>query len=223
MSEPTGILSDRQILEEYSKGNIVIFPFNPEQPKNLGNASLDITLGPHFYRKNPAYHGEHGGFVNPFCSTDVRNYWGSPQKASKIEDLFTSRTYNLPVDSEFIVLNPHETILVHSNEYVGARRGVNTLCRPRSTLGRAGISVITGGYGDVGFFSRWTLALHNNTNLIMILPVGERICQIVFFWAGETNKNYTERGQYQTSNNLEEVIRNWTPDAMLPNAPKPPK
>lgn len=215
MSSPTGILSDRQILDQKEKGNIIITPFNE---KHLKTASYDISLGPIFYRKNPQYHGENGGLLNPFKGKEVRSYWGQPQHPLKVEDSIASQTYGLPIDTEFILLNPHETILVHSAEFIGARTGVNTMCRPRSSLGRAGISVITGGYGDVGFFSRWALALHNTTNLIMILPVGSRIAQIVFFWTGETRESYTKTGQYQQTDEIEKLVKDWKPEDMLPSA-----
>lgn len=216
-----GVLSDREILDELKKDNIVISPFND---KLVGNCSVDVTLGDNYYRHSggPAMGSEsyHPStdihLMNPFLASQVCSYWGNPHLAQVVETPESSLIHHLPIGSSYILINPHETLLVHTREFIGAKKRITTMLKPRSSLGRVGISVTTGGWGDIGFTNRWTLAITNNTTVKMVLPVGERIAQIVFMWTGETVKEYIEKGQYQKTTNVEEMIRTWGPGMMLP-------
>ncbi|MCC6198695.1 hypothetical protein IT401_00545 [Candidatus Nomurabacteria bacterium] len=44
-------LSDKRILEEMKKGDLIISPFKQE---NLNTSSYDVTLGEWFFRKRPS-------------------------------------------------------------------------------------------------------------------------------------------------------------------------
>lgn len=48
------------------------------------------------------------------------------------------------------------------------------------------------------------------------LVVGERVAQIIFFKTGSVHGSYKDKGNYQTTNDLEELKRNWKPEMMLP-------
>lgn len=74
------------------------------------------------------------------------------------------------------------------------------------------------GWGDVGFFNRWTMEITNNSkNYAIPLVVNRRIAQIIFFETGPILKNnYAEKGKYQTSKNLKETKKGWKPQSMLP-------
>jgi deoxycytidine triphosphate deaminase len=52
----------------------------------------------------------------------------------------------------------------------------------------------------------------------VILIVGQKIAQVVFVSCGETNTPYSMKGSYQTTDNIDDLIANWTPEAMLPKA-----
>ena len=53
------------------------------------------------------------------------------------------------------------------------------------------------------------------------LVVGMRIAQIAFFHSGRLlSGDYTERGNYQQSDNVESLINNWSPESMLPKTRK---
>ena len=59
----------------------------------------------------------------------------------------------------------------------------------------------------------------------MVLPVGERIAQIIFHHSDNVEGSYEQgrdgvSGKYQTSSNLDELIRDWRPEQMLPRAYK---
>jgi hypothetical protein len=60
-----------------------------------------------------------------------------------------------------------------------------------------------------------------NQRHTVILPVGERIAQIVFQHTGEVDGEYSSlSGKYNTfsSNQLDKLIKNWSPEQMLPKA-----
>jgi deoxycytidine triphosphate deaminase len=50
----------------------------------------------------------------------------------------------------------------------------------------------------------------------MPLVIGRRIAQIVFHETGEVEGDYSQKGKYQTGDDLEELKRRWHPDMMLP-------
>jgi hypothetical protein len=60
----------------------------------------------------------------------------------------------------------------------------------------------------------------------VLLPVGERIAQIIFHETGEVEGNYGHgrddgfSGKYQTGSDIEQLIKNWEPSLMLPRAYK---
>ena len=91
--------------------------------------------------------------------------------------------------------------------------------RARSSIGRIGIAVCKcAGWGDIGYVNRWTMEITNFSNVIIPLPVGLRIAQIIFH---ETVRvpdidKYAKKGKYQTSDNIKEIIKNWKPEDMLP-------
>lgn len=93
----------------------------------------------------------------------------------------------------------------------------------RSTWGRNGLAVcFDAGWGDPGYVNRWTLEVYNlNQRHSIVLPVGERIAQLVFMHTGEVKGDYTTlSGKYTPSLNLNELIEQWTPEQMLPRAYK---
>jgi hypothetical protein len=55
----------------------------------------------------------------------------------------------------------------------------------------------------------------------VVLPVGERIAQLVFYETGPVDAEYKKlSGKYQpaASDDLASIIANWTPEQMLPRA-----
>ena len=74
------------------------------------------------------------------------------------------------------------------------------------------------GCGDVGYFNRWTMEITNNsTHHAVILVVGKPIAQIIFFRTGEIEGgDYHTNGNYQHSNLLYCLKKDWKPESMLP-------
>jgi dCTP deaminase len=247
MSSPsrTGILSNKEILTEIGT-RLQISPFNRE---NLQTNSYDVTIGKYYYRRGHAgtinnrnidmSDAGHGRLFRSqfFCignGEHTARYWGLKPQVDKGEtrdfganeaELITTeedaQKYGVKVGDMIIIIYPGETILGHTNEFIGGVQNITTMMKARSSSGRSCITVCAcAGLGDVGFFNRWTMEIKNHGYDPVVIVVGTRISQIVFFWCGDVldDKSYSEKGQYQKSDNLEELEREWNPSAMLPSS-----
>jgi len=214
------LLSDRAILHHLKEGSVVIHPFNRE---SLSTSSYDVTLGRYYFRESDPECGL--GVYNPYSSTHVSRVWGIPREAERHSE-WMKRTgnaalENIAEDDYIIWLKPGETILGHTNEFLGGRKSVTTMMKARSSMGRNFIEVCKcAGWGDVGYIYRWTMEITNNSRYYSIpLVVGRRIAQIVFFDSDgivSDHGSYESKGKYQTTNDLQLLIKQWKPQDMLP-------
>jgi dCTP deaminase len=180
------LLSDRRILAELEAGNIVIDPFDQQQ---LGTNSYDVRLGDWFFEPN-----RNLLTVDFTHEDDTRAFWGEPRRA----------------DDGVIAIRPGDTILCHTQEVVGGRNGFTTSMRSRSSIGRSCLSVCKcAGVGDVGYIARWTMEITNHSHAMIVLPVGLRVAQILFYEVGPTLREYA--GKYGQQSQPD-----WTPLDMLP-------
>jgi dCTP deaminase len=212
-------LSDRKILEEMKKGDIIIQPFNK---KNLATSSYDVTLGEYYFREQkPNYFLNHYNIYNK----DHTDYvWGTKairaKKAKEVFKGFSSFDWKgISPEDKVILIEPGETILAHTQEFIGGRNHITTMMKARSSLGRNFIEVCKcAGWGDVGYINRWTLEITNNSRHYAIpLVVGRRIAQIIFFETGPIlGDDYSKTGKYQTSTDLKKMEKGWRPESMLP-------
>ncbi len=211
-------LSDKKILAELKKGNIVITPFDK---RNLATSSYDVTLGEHYFREqkpdliSPIY--------NIYNKTHTDKVWGTkPHIAQKAKDVLKDIKFDfvgISPNDKIILLKPGETILAHTNEFIGGKNHITTMMKSRSSLGRNFIEVCKcAGWGDVGYINRWTMEITNNsTHHVIPLVVGRRVAQIIFFETGEIlAHDYSKLGKYQSSQNVKELKKNWDPKSMLP-------
>ena len=205
MDNSRGVLSDKNILHEKEKGNVIIDSFNEH---NLSNCSYDVTLGENYYKPNSVR------AVNPFSKKLVKEYWGKPLVAKKVTENL-AKIYDINPDQKVITISPGQTILAHTNEFIGGKNNITTMMKARSSMGRANIAVCkSGGWGDIGYINRYTMDITNFTNATVVLPVGEKIAQIIFFYTGSTDKPYN--GKYQISDDLKELKKAWKPSMMIP-------
>ncbi|MCB9819965.1 deoxycytidine triphosphate deaminase [Candidatus Nomurabacteria bacterium] len=220
-----GVYSNTEILSAVDDGTIVCVPFND---KHVSEASLDFTLGHYFYKQESKI--EPDGVYNPFDKEDVDRYFKGPLEAMPHaewckkynKELFT----NVPENHPIIVLRPGERILAHTHEFVGIRaHGGACEVKSRSSWGRNGVAVcFDAGWVDPGYINRITLEIYNlNMNESVVLPVGERIGQLIFHRTGPVEGGYASgregmSGKYQHTDNLEELIATWKPQDMLPRA-----
>lgn len=211
-------LSDRRILEEMERGDIVIHPF---ERKHLATSSFDVTLGDWFFRERQT----NRPIYNIWDESDTAEVWGVAEQALRADE---TPGLSLPIrgfrpEDKVILIAPGETILGHTNEFIGGRRRITTMMKARSSMGRNFIEVCKcAGWGDVGFFNRWTMEITNISRRHTIpLVVGRRIAQIVFFETGEIlDRNYADTGKYQSGSEVEELVANWSPSMMLPRLHK---
>ncbi len=215
-SERMAAYSDKRILEALKAGDIVIHPF---RRRNLGTASYDVTLGEWYYRESrttlPIY--------NIYNRKHVDRVWGPKphraQRASEALKGYDLRELGIRPSDRVILLEPGETILAHTEEFIGGRGHITTMMKARSSYGRSFIEVCKcAGWGDVGYINRWTMEITNNSRHYAIpLIVGRRIAQIVFFETGPIlAADYTKEGKYAATADLARLKRDWTPEQMLP-------
>lgn len=214
-------LSDRKILEYMEKGSIVIDPFNRE---HLATSSYDVSLGEYFFREQPTKH--HHFLYNIWSREHMEHVWGAnhEERAEPATVAFQKYNFNwddgnISPNDKVIILGPGETILAHTEEFIGGRNHVTTMMKARSSMGRNFIAVCKcAGWGDVGFINRWTMEITNNSQRYQIpLVVGRRIAQIVFFETGPIMaSDYGSEGKYQSGGTLEDIKRSWNPSLMLP-------
>ena len=209
----SAILSDKEILIERKKGNIVIEPFNQKQ---LGNCSYDVTLGEWFYTSK----NSNGKYLNPWNKESIDSYWGEKQKAITCTETNEEIEMKLQIGQQYIILQPGELILAHTNEFIGGQKGFTTMMKGRSTMQRCCLSICSdAGMGDIGFINRYCVELCAKSKYPIVLIVGQRIGQIVFFPTGETDMPYYKKqNSYQSYDNLEDLIKNWKPENILPIA-----
>lgn len=212
------LLSAPAIVRHIKKGTIFIDPFNP---KNLGNASYDVTLGRYYYRAHIPTDG-HAVF-NMYNEEDTARVWG--KKWFEAEPYGRADTPGIKSNNLVIWLAPHETILAHTEEFIGGRDRVNTMLKARSSTARNFISVCKdAGWGDIGYVNRWTMQIANNSPHYHIpLVVGRRIAQMIFFevepvhGAENTGAYHTKAdSKYQSTINVKKLKKEWKPSDMLP-------
>ncbi len=211
-------LSDRKILDSMQDGSIIIEPFDR---KNLATSSYDVTLGEYYY---PAQHPDHfENIYNIYDKNHVDRVWGTKaKKAKEAQEVLKRYSFDwngIRPEEKIILLAPGETILAHTNEFIGGRDHVTTMMKARSSLGRSFIEVCKcAGWGDVGYINRWTMEITNNSRHYYIpLVVGRRIAQIIFFETGPIiATDYAQTGKYQTSQSLKDLKKSWKPEMMLP-------
>jgi dCTP deaminase len=113
------LLSDKAILDHMKHDRVRIEPFSMEA---LNTSSYDVTLGKYYFREATPEAGR--GIYNPYSREMVDRVWGTPQTAERCGD-WRKRTgsvlENISDDDLIIWLKPGETILGHTNEFIGGR------------------------------------------------------------------------------------------------------
>jgi dCTP deaminase len=211
--------SDKSILEAMKQGDIIIEPFNKA---NLATSSYDLTLGEHYFREQEPNYWLY--MYNIYNKKHTDHVWGTEwQTAQPAGELFKDIPFEfgngINKDDKVILLKPGETILAHTNEFIGGRNHITTMMKARSSIGRNFIEVCKcAGWGDVGYINRWTMEITNNSRHYAIpLVAGRRIAQMIFFETGPIlGDDYSKTGKYNPSKDIEQLKKMWTPRSMLP-------
>ena len=215
----TGVYSDQEILAAIESGHIVCHPLIKE---NITGSSVDVTLGEYYYRTE---YDITSSFYNPFSQKAVSQYFGEVKKAIPHQEWAQKANHqlfsNIAPENPIIILRPGERILAHTQEFIGIKPPGTSTMQSRSTWGRNGVAVcLDAGWGDPGFINRWTMEVYNmNQHHSIVLPVGERIAQMIFYHTGPVTNSYNQRsGRYQETDDLQSLIKSWRPEMMLPKA-----
>ncbi|MBI2888792.1 MAG: hypothetical protein HYY10_02610 [Candidatus Liptonbacteria bacterium] len=214
------LLSRDQILKHMKQGTIVIEPF---EDRNLKTTSYDVTLGAWFWRER--HPGGRATIHNVYDAESTAAVWNGPFEAEAVEVVerrLNQKFKNIPRGARIVLLAPGETVLGHTQEFIGGRDICVAKMYARSSLGRNFIEVCKdAGWGDIGYINRWTMEVTNNSqNFSIPLVVGRRIGQMVFYEVApltSNTKDYaTDSGKYQASSDLNELKLTWKPETMLP-------
>lgn len=146
------VLSDIDILNEVSKGSLLIDPFKKD---NVQPASYDITLSNEFMRLRPTPN-----------EIDIED-------GVDKDDVTT-------VEREEYTLHPNEFVLATTEERFRIPDYIIGDIRGRSSIGRMGLIPHTAGWVDSGFNGQITLELYNMSSNEITIKSGMRIGQIVF-------------------------------------------
>ncbi len=213
------LLSRDQILKHMQQGTIVIDPFSEQQ---LKTTSYDVTLGEWYWRESlPAGRAT---IHNLYDEISTKSVWSGPFQAEPVAahlEKLGPQFKNIGGKEKVILLWPGETVLAHTREFIGGKDICVAKMYARSSLGRNFIEVCKdAGWGDVGYFNRWTMEMTNNSKHYTIpLVVGRRIAQMVFYEVAPVKKEIDyvgEGGKYQRSQELHELKTSWNPSMMLP-------
>lgn len=159
---------------------------------------------------------------NPLDQTDIESDWikCEAESALVVQERYGIHLKGALPDDKVILLRPHEMILAHTREFIGAGNIVTTTISGRSTSGRNLLEICSDAFsGDIGFINRWTMEIKNKAGMVAVpLFVGERYAQIIFSESGIPAKAYgrNNNSSYQKGQTIEEVIKNWRPEMMLP-------
>lgn len=222
---PHSVLNGERIKAGMEEGYILIDPYDPKRVKT---SSYDISMGEYFWTANVNHPGSK--VFNPYNPDHTKNLWKGPFRALTgrqhlTEGPFSEYLYEedftgLELDDPVVILRPGETILAHTQEFIGGVDRVTTMMKARSSMGRIFLSVCKdAGWGDVGYFNRWTMEIQNNLeDYWTLVAVGQPIAQMVFFRVNPISMgHYYQGGNYQTSGDLEVLKKTWRPENMLPN------
>ena len=219
--EERSCLSGDAITRHLNAGRIFVLPFNK---RNLGTSQYDVRLGSFYFRESLNVNASQ--IFNIYDKEDVDRVWGKTWYEAKSHENWAKEENEgvllegIHSRERIIVLEPGETILAHTVEFIGGNDNrITTKMQARSSLGRSYIEVCKcAGMGDIGFCNRWTMEITNNSRSQRIpLVVGMRVAQLVFFETeGVSGGTYRDGGKYQSNEALTDMVRNWHPEMMKP-------
>lgn len=208
------IYSNSQIAQALKDGTIVCTPLHSQ---NLNDDYLIATLGYSYYRISEQ---QNSLVYNPFNKADVAHYFDGAHVAQPYDEWCTANGItpggNIPLRHPIISIGPNERILVHTHEFIGVQALNTAEIQPAASWSRNGILID----GETRWIApdqvaRFAFTLYNsNKRRTIVLPVGEKIAQIIF-WHNDS------RATQRTSVHPWEIdattaIANWAPAQMLP-------
>ena len=220
------LMSRPALLRAIEEKRILVSPYNK---RNVRPNSIDVTFGNSIWRESlvKTVTGELPDNIlyNPYDKESVKGVFKADKATAlkehpKLKDLHDRNAVcGISPDDEVVLIGPGESILGHTNEFIGSSCDhITTTMFARSSAGRNFLEVCRcAGQGDIGYCNRWTMEITNNSQCYTIpLVVGRRIAQIEFFETEPLGASYSEEGKYQTTADLDEMRKTWKPEDMLP-------
>lgn len=149
-------LNDKEILSLIEGGNLIITPLIQN---NVQPGSVDLTL-----------HNK----IEVFHSPEILDIAGIQKDAlSSMEEI---------VDiSDGYSLKPGEFITGRSEEYIELPQNILAIITNRNSLAKIGIDAAISTFTNPGFKGRKTIVIKNNSQSVIVLRPGMRICQMLIF------------------------------------------
>lgn len=148
---------------------------------NLLKASYTVSLGSYFFRHAASADDK---ILNPFNEDDVASYWGRPCDMGVIPAGSEAKT---PTG---VTLASGETIIGHTDEFIGTRAKVVVMMKERWPLLRSSIRV--SGYGHPEKMCRWSLHITNNNKCSVTIPYKCKIAEVYFLYTdNRESKDYS--------------------------------
>lgn len=192
------VLSNKQVKDARADGRVHIHPF---EERFLNNASYDFSLHHFVWRHKRNVH-----------AVDLNDF--DPLNIYELRDLRDT-------DGR-LHLAPGECVLAATQQFIGTRRLAVPSMAGKSRSARLFIALCgDGGWGDVGYATRWTIEIKNGNPFGVSLAVGSVIGQIIFDETGPIlpGTAYWQKGSFAPSDKeptQEEMEAAWHPEMMLP-------
>ena len=123
----------------------------------------------------------------------------------------------IDLDAQEFHVDPYKHfIIAHTEEFIGTTAGswILPTFKLKSSAGRLGIIHTLAGHWEVGYNNRW--AMEFITAKPITLKRYMSIGQIYFTETVSKGWDYSSRWTYQSTSNLEEMVKNWTKESILP-------
>lgn len=157
------ILSDKEIRKALIEDQIRVSPSISEL--QLQSASIDLRLGDNFLK--------------------IQANDQIPLSAFPSIDFFSEKGMRYCERHGLSYIDSKGFLLGTTVEKISLPSHIGAMVSGRSSIGRAGLVVENAGWIDPGFEGQITLELFNMTNYPIKLPIGARICQIIFYRLGD--------------------------------------
>lgn len=155
---------------------------------------------------------------NPFDKDHVQYFWQlkEAEKKHQLEYELDIRLEGVEDGDEVILLLPHEMILGHTNEFVGGLNVIIPEISGKSSTGRNMTEMCSdANMGNIGFLNRYTLEIANKSGYAIPLVV-EKVAYASFTFREAQVPGQNYKSQYASSVDIEEVVKAWEPQMMLP-------
>ena len=177
------VLSDRSIRKYMKKGLLIETPITEAQ---IQPNSVDLTLGRE-WRKLESNSKELIRDSDTLCERKYKKYINPKLPIQYRHGYFE---FDKHCDCEIYVLQPHEFILMASNEILNIPNGIISFVQGRSSIARLAIQTEQAGLIDAGFRGTITFEVFNQSEFPIVLYPGMRIAQLYFFKAEKAKIPY---------------------------------